>query len=145
MTDVSCEWQHCFGKKGQSSFPALPSEGNSSHQVCRFLTNIHLLFYKEDMQSNFAKKARISGSQSLFFSLPEKVSMSETCVSSSRIWGLVPSLGALLWHLGRLIQTSEIQMSKSVPDFPERQCWVGLHFQLSPWCIRDNCNNLVVP
>lgn len=44
-----------FGKKGESSFPELPSDSNSSHQVWRLLINIHLLFYQEDRQSNFAK------------------------------------------------------------------------------------------
>lgn len=44
-----------FGKKGESSFLELPSDSNSSHQVWRLLINIHLLFYQEDRQSNFAK------------------------------------------------------------------------------------------
>lgn len=137
MTDVSCEWQHCFGEKGESTFPALPSDSSSSHQEWRFLTNMHLLCYQEDRQSHFAKTIQGFRMMKPIPQPPRK---------SQYFWDLWPFLqdlgafilpwGVMLGHLGRLIQTSGIQMAKSVSDFPERQRWVGLHFQLSPCCIR---------
>lgn len=96
-----------------------------------FLPIFTYSFTKKTGNLILPKLFRTSGSQSLFLSLPEKVIISETHEPSSRIWGLYSNLGCDIRAPSQAHPNSGIQVSKSVSDFPERQRWVGLHFQLS--------------
>lgn len=96
MTDVSCEWQHCFGGKGEPSFPALASDSSSSHQEWRFLTNIHLLFYQEDRQSHFAKTIQGFRMTKPIPQPPRKSQCFWDLWPFLQIWGLLPYLG--VWY-----------------------------------------------
>lgn len=44
-------------------------------------------------------------------------------------WACTLTWGVILGHQGRPRKTSSIQVPKSVPDFLERQHWVGLDFR----------------
>lgn len=118
----------CFSLKDEQhsgkQWDSLPSDRNWSQQGCQFLYLYSPTVSPRRWTMYFSKM-----SQDFRIKTPIPSYFWETGTFSQHLWVCMLTWGVIPGRKGRLRRNSGIQMPQSVPDFLERQHWVGLDFR----------------